>query len=163
MKSIILEGPNASGKSTLAEKLRVDFTLPYSHSGPNPGDTQQALDACSQQLERLRNGYIVDRVTPISRPIYDHDRIPELELILFNRRLEEMLEYAVIIYACGDGVHEPKSYYPSGHLKKITEEKQLIRDLYSEYMQGVDHINFDWRKDSYEKLVEKINEKLCRI
>jgi len=159
-KSIILEGPNGGGKSTLSKMLAKDLGLPTYHSGPNPGDTNAAIKACQQQFERIMGGYIIDRVTPISRPIYDHDVIPKYEIETFELYLDSMMKYAVIIHCDGRGLFTAKDYYPEGHFNSINKNKEEIQRLYFEMFKTIHHIHYNWKDDSYDKLLEKIK---CKI
>jgi len=159
-KSIILEGPNGGGKSTLSKMLAKDLGLPTYHSGLNPGDTDAAIKACQQQLERIMGVYIIDRVTPISRPIYDHDVIPKYETETFDVILNLMMRYAVVIHCNGKGIFTDKDYYPKGHFDKVDKDKEKIQKLYLKMFKTIPHIRYNWKDDSYEKLLEKIK---CKI
>lgn len=162
-KSVILEGANGCGKSTLARQLEKDLGLTYSHSGPNPGDSDKAREACINQIKLLEQGCVVDRVTPISRVIYDWDVIPESELKEYNYFLEVMLSRAVVIHCTATGLFTNKSYYPEGHYERVLKDSDKIKELYADLMQGIPHIKYDWTSDSYYKLLEKINESLRSI
>lgn len=157
-RSIILEGPNGGGKSTLSKILEEHFGLPAYHSGPNPGDTDKAIMACNHQMLKIMNGFIVDRVTPISRPVYDHDTIPAHEIESFGLVLDNMLRHAVVVYCNGVGPFTNKPYYPDGHFETVSKERIKIRKLYEVSFKDIPHIPYDWHKDSLKELLKELDK-----
>lgn len=58
---IILEGPDGSGKTTLAKQLQARYSLKYHHEGPPPTDIK-ALDHYGAVLDNLRQeNVVIDR------------------------------------------------------------------------------------------------------
>ena len=67
---IILEGPDASGKSTLARLISEKSGRDLHLSGGAPKDDNQMWQMINEQHEKLLSGLIVDRVSCISQQIY---------------------------------------------------------------------------------------------
>lgn len=157
IKSIILEGPNGAGKSTLGEKLSQLTGMPYVHAGPSPGDSSGAFAACLNQLESLRQfgGVIMDRVTPISRMVYEAERASD-EGVWLGLFLAQMQQYATLVYCTGEGHFSNKLYYPPGHFDEITLKREAIRELYRVYFHLIPALHYDWKLESAEELLGRI-------
>lgn len=156
MKSIILEGPNGAGKSTLGMKLTLALGMPYRHPGPSPDRVTSTLSSCCmEQLSWLLDGSVVDRVTPISEPVYNQN-LTHMELGMMKGILYNMLENAIVVYCTSDGDFTKKPYYPDGHFEEIVRDKADIRHRYMEAMSEIPHIHYDWTKDSDELIIERI-------
>lgn len=158
MRSIILEGPNGSGKSTLGMLLATRLKMPYKHSGTAPdGNERTIAKCCTEQIDWLLEGCIVDRVTPISQPIYNQN-LTVMEHSGLRGYLNKMLEKAIVIYCTSEGDFSKKVYYPDGHYEQIVRDKADIRQRYMETMSGIPHIHYDWTKDDIDTLIERINK-----
>lgn len=156
-KSIILEGPNGSGKSTLVSDLSHALGMVYHHAGSDPGSTKNAIKACCRQYGWVQNGCIIDRVTPISRVIYQKD-LTIFEKNFLKQMLDIMLEDAVIIYCTAEGNFTNKEYYPKGHYEQIVRDRKIIRDAYDKMFEVVPHVKFDWRNKTISQLIREIND-----
>lgn len=152
MKSIILEGPNGSGKSTLGKQLSRILGMKYIHAGPSPGNHSQAVQACLDQHINLQSGCILDRVTPISRLVYERP-IEEHQVRIFQAFLLDMLTEARVIYCTAEGEFTEKEYYPPGHMEEIVKTQHLIRDRYESVMSTIPHIPFNWSTDRLSNVI----------
>ena len=78
MTAVILEGPDNSGKSTLAKRLREVTGVEYYHPGGAPADVQAERAFLVDQHRLAQRGPIImDRVTSISQQVYNPD--PDLD------------------------------------------------------------------------------------
>ena len=106
MRSVIVEGVDGTGKSTLAAHLAKKFGLRHMRNGPRPKNLIEARRYVNWQLLALRyGGYVVDRITPMSQVAYGacHGALNEDELHFFDESLNAMLiEQAVFIYCRTD-------------------------------------------------------------
>lgn len=66
---IVLEGPDGSGKSTLARILANIFDTEVFHPGGAP-DPSMIDEVTKQCFHKLRQGFVLDRVNPISEYVY---------------------------------------------------------------------------------------------
>ncbi len=65
---IIIEGPDGSGKTTLATKLATGLTKRVLHAGGPPKTREDIYDRIYGQF--LQFGEILDRATIVSEPVY---------------------------------------------------------------------------------------------
>lgn len=98
---IILEGPDNSGKSTLAARIKRDLKIPVIHSQKPSEDwtSRMVYEHCLKQLAPRMELSILDRVTAISEAIYGP--ICRGESALGNYQAEALLDlwqrpYAII-------------------------------------------------------------------
>jgi thymidylate kinase len=89
---IVLEGPDGSGKTTLAEELCREFGLKYtraphlsSETGPTDGDA--IVEWWERQLKLKKKDKIYDRTFYISEPIYQMAQ-GKRDLIVDNKRYD---------------------------------------------------------------------------
>ena len=159
-KSIILEAPNGGGKSTLGRLISKELKLQVIHSGPSPGGFIESMEACLLQLNRIKNGNIIDRITPISRRVYDYGKLPEFEIQDYIYFTEEMCKHAVIVYCCGHGDFSKKDYYPDGHYESILSARNTIRAHYEEIMKDIPHLKWDYQFHDFAEFMEALYEDL---
>lgn len=67
---IVLEGPDSSGKTTLAERLARDLKKTVVHSGGPPKSDAEMLHRVHTAIHRSSHDVIYDRFPVISDPIY---------------------------------------------------------------------------------------------
>ena len=163
VESIILESANGGGKSTLGKELSRILDMPYHHAGPSPGDSTGAFKACLSQLALLKQGVIMDRVTPISRLVYE-EPLKDKERFMLELFQKEMLECSNVVYCTGEGYFTDKDYYPVGHFTKVLEDKEKIRSKYDKVFTEIPHYRYDWRVDNINNLLERLrDEEIHRI
>ena len=150
-KSIIIEGPNGAGKTTLANRLAGVLEMEVIHAGPSPGDSVEAMSACVDQIRSLQKCVIMDRVTPISRQVYEEGE-PWLDMML-----KVMLREADVIYCVGKGKFTHKEYYPPGHYEKVVKGQMDIRERYVSIMATIPHTVYDFEEN------ECMNDLLRRL
>ena len=154
---IVLEGMDASGKSTLSEFLSVNLNLPIIHPGGPPSDDHDALMGCIKQA--LQNDCIYDRVTCISRQAYQLDRSQHHYEVL-NIYLKEMVSNdAVFIFCVGKGPHEVKDRDSEELMNHISENYDTIVSRYEDIFKRVPHFRFDFNVNSNEEVLRWIKSK----
>lgn len=161
MKSIIVCGMDGSGKTHLAEQLRDYYQLPIHWAGPPAKDDTHALQCSLSQLELMVDGpRIFDRVTPISRQCYQFDCSSSHKQIL-NSFLSVMLHKAILIWCNPTNlVHKPGEHDSDDHLKFLSENHDTLCFNYVKIMSQRPHIEYNFQADSFESLVEQINERV---
>lgn len=158
--AIIIEGPDNSGKTTLCEQLSKKLMMPVFHAGGPPASNSLALKLCAEQTEFLYQNVILDRITPISRQIYENRfRDPEL-----NDRLKAMLAvpYCTLIYCRPPNEklmdmsnHEVKPHDTPEHLAYVLENHHNFIELYDRMMAGIPHVIYDWTEVTHFEIFAK--------
>lgn len=151
--SIILEGTDNSGKSTLARELARRFDVPVLHPGPRPTTPEEETQCISDQWFKSHGRLVLDRVTCISTPAYT--------VGFTDRYLKEamLLDHAqcLVIYCrppakeiLNFDTHILKEYDDPLHIIKLQERiPQIIRN-YDGMMAQIRHVKYDYtaRKES---------------
>lgn len=132
--NVIIEGPDGSGKTTLAHMLiqHVPWVcIPSSGPEKYPGEI---IERAHRYLDI--EGCILDRHPLISDPIYSRfrknaTRIPQ---DLINRLYQQR---PLFIYCHGRaGPHKVKDHDTSEHLELVNSYEDAIRDAYEEWAAG---------------------------
>lgn len=168
---IILEGPDNSGKSTLAEKLSKDFGLPVWHAG-GPGYSTSRL---RDEMVQITKRQICDRVNFISGPVYEralkkhndyetiHDRADENTC---QHYLKHLLSHDLVCVIWCVGVGEPTSRHgeSEAYLAEIELKYREIEHAYMSFFSPVLYrvVMYDFRTDSYEYVADEIEKFLMR-
>ena len=156
--NIIIEGPDASGKTTLAKGLsqELPFTLKSGEGIERyPGEI----------IERIKrylsmDDMIFDRHPIISQFIYNQFRengtpIPQELIDKFYSQDN------IIIYCYGiAGPHEPKEYDSEEHLSMINRFEDNIRNAYEEWAPGRAHMRFSVKDGNVNNIIDIIREML---
>ena len=158
--SIVLEGFDGAGKSTLAKFLANAFGLPIVSAGPPAKNDAHAIDCCYDQLCAAETGAILDRITPISRICYQQDVSFEHQSVL-HKFLTEIYGLSVIIW-CRPSVytHERSEYDTDEHILDIENRESHIKANYIKIMKSIPHIEYDWRYDNRILLMDEIKRRM---
>ena len=156
---IIIEGPDNSGKSTLAKNLSIALKIKIWHS-PGPNTKEQLYDSMDFVMEQEE--LILDRVPCISEQIYG----PVLRgknLLQDTDLLEKLIEEKdpIFIYCRPSTdiiVSKRMQFRPEeteDHKRKVIEEIYTLITVYDTCMQGVPHIlyNLPWVAPMYFDLL----------
>lgn len=131
---ILLEGPDCSGKTTLARTLKNCFDLTYIHHSFNPDDIKYAKEYSEfSEYVKNTNDILVDRWTP-SEVVYGNiirgkSRINEEELLYSI----SLFDYVIFCLP-----HPPEKYLEnfiktSSTREEYVRDKKLMMDIYNNY------------------------------
>lgn len=167
---IVLEGFDGSGKSTLAEKLSKHLNFQFMHPGKPPKDREDELAHLNNQsglfafAEKLN--VIMDRCTCTSQYVY---RMGESTIEYRDFIIDLASKHIFVIHCVTDGLQN-QEFLVSEHddVKTIEHAKSNALPLiarYDQLMQLIKNnhgnvISYDYRKDSYEKLLVTLFEML---
>lgn len=165
---IIVEGVNASGKSSLTRVLSAIYDMKIVHAGPKPITDEIAIVNCEEQFQL--DNVILDRATCISRPVYGDNNenyysFSENHKKSLDWYLRQMAKKSVFIHTTGKGKHELKDYYTPFHIEQITKNREVLAGRYKEIFKKVDHFEYNFDVDDLRKLLEYIDNKereLCQ-
>ncbi len=149
--AIILEGPDAAGKSTLADCLVRQFGMEHLQSGGAPGTYQEVLRYCEMQLNACNNrNIVIDRVTPISHPIYNpfyrnHVVVMDFLTAMINHKDT----VAVYCRPPTEALMRPekhvwKDYDTEEHKQKVLRNQHDFILQYDKVFQQIPHITYDY-------------------
>lgn len=163
-KSIVVEGPDGTGKSTLAARLAEDLGFPLCHTGGRSPGQAVLIARCVEIAVKAKEAPTVfDRVPHISDNIYreafgDSFLLPEATMSFLLGHLPVVL---VFCQGAPDMSEDPKDHKPSELMSRVKEARPAIirgyaRKAEETHRQGVPTFLFDWRLDSYESLLERV-------
>lgn len=161
---IIVEGPDNSGKTTLCNLLESKLHMPVFHAGGPVNTNDLALKLCKEQTQFLHHNVILDRITPISRQIYQN-RFGDPDLIDHLKRMMA-IPSCILIYCRPPNErlmdmknHEIKAHDTPEHMAYVLENQHNFIEQYDRLMAGVPHIEYDWtegfNEDAFVKMVFK--------
>jgi adenylate kinase family enzyme len=152
--SLVLEGADNSGKTTLAKDLRqLNPKLKYFHSGSAPRDADHESMCLLHQYEKCAQpNMIIDRVTCISQQVYGN-RIFEHTLM---QELDKLLRIGTIIIYCRPSTDRLMSFEKFTWRDEESEEykQQVIKnqheyiDRYDKVMASIPHIMYDFDEET---------------
>lgn len=147
---IILEGPDGSGKSSLAKQLSKDLNMSEFWSAGPPGDILRVKRCCIKQFEMKDT--IFDRVTCISEQCYNIN-ISQLRSQLLNYYLFKMLEDSIIIYCTALVEESTDGLRNEEHDKLVRDNFEEIKLRYKNIMLNIKHIEYNFQTDNYGSLL----------
>lgn len=135
---IVIEGFDATGKSTLARATAEYFDCPlYAIGGPprNMADMLECIEVCQHRLASL---CVQDRITHVSESVYSMlrfadraiaamdaiDRIPSSTVFIYCRPAMDVITTAV------REEHERKAWDTDAHIESITQNASMLVELY---------------------------------
>jgi len=151
MNSIILEGPNGCGKSTLAKLLSEKYGLRIYHA-TKPASHFEAIELAYGEYHLAKIPAIFDRSHAISRLIYQRDTVGILERELLEViTARSMIQYN-IIYCIGHGKRDIDKAHYTPELIKETQDQENIRKRYDRAFHYIKHQKFDFKNDDISSL-----------
>lgn len=130
---IVLEGPDGSGKSYLADQLRREFDLEYHHEGPPPQDVPILEYYTSILLRLVPTNTVIDRFALGERvygPHYrGHDALGELGWIKIRRLMETCRVVQVLCLPSYEVCYEAWS---SGR-EELFKSEEVFKQTYKTY------------------------------
>mgnify|MGYP005841666411 CR=1 FL=1 len=159
---IVVEGYDASGKSTLAQALANKLGLGVHEAGPKPKDDDHAI---SQSLNQLSlDNKVLCRITPISRQAYQLDRSLSHYVELQNLVKKLVNDHTIFIFCTGEADnHVVKDHDTLEHLEYLDEYGETIKQRYEDIFQSIDHYKYDFKIDDMEKFVCKIQQRFLKL
>lgn len=141
MATVILEGPDNSGKTTFAKRLCEVSGAKYYHPGGAPADAQvEQQFLLEQQLKADRGGPVVmDRVTSVSQQVYnpdaerDADRFRHLQLLLRG-------QFVFLVYCRPSNEHLSNTSNFTWRPEEAEEHRQKIITRSFEWVQRYDDL-----------------------
>lgn len=189
--AIILEGPDASGKTSLAKSLlAMEPSLRFYSSGGAPKTKTQMDMFCAEQTMLSGNlGQILDRITPISHPIYNQISAEDAEYLNYTLNKILLQPRLVIVYCRPSNdmlmmpeKHQWKDYDTEEDKQKILTRQHEFIEAYDAVFEGIPHVHFDYSEyaaneelvpliassqislDAYNQLMRNVHEsKRCRV
>jgi len=166
-KTIIIEGPDGMGKSTLAKTLSEHYGMELCICGPAPKTLENILYWTKRQEDAvIAGGKVLDRVTAFSHQVYKRvlETGPEKNLYLdfLTEKAKALVSYNPIIIYCSTSEvnHVTKDYDDEVYVENVLKN---IPELRLEYIRAfatadVNPIRYDWTKpNAFNKLLENIN------
>lgn len=135
---IIIEGPDASGKSTLVHKLAQYMNWPVEHS-PGPTKTAEEFNDRLRKFLALHNT-ICDRHPAVSEEIYG---IVLRKSVMTDPALLDQYRTAskFVVYCAASYPHVVKAHDTEEHLQGVARNRHAIKLLYDQWaLQEADYI-----------------------
>lgn len=170
---VVIEGPDGAGKSTLAERLKVELAyfrgqVKVHHSG-RPANSEEVLTNCNYNSD-LAYKYpitIVDRTPWISDLVYNdalgrEDRLPR-QLLEAYHRVPQIVVYCHLGPFGDYKILEGKGHKPSEYLAEVREKHAKIVLAYEEFFdvpRSFIVIEYNRLVDSYSALLSQIGRHL---
>jgi thymidylate kinase len=161
---VVLEGPDNAGKTSLAQKLRMEVTdLTYYHPGGAPNGEVAETDCLDGQaglffeLDRV----IFDRVTCVSQQVYNPNALldpvrqhyaeqmlkaPDLIVIYCRPPNEVLMDVANFKWRAEE---------TEEHRQKIISRAHEFVERYDQVMQKVPCISYDWKSGMHAATIER--------
>lgn len=165
IRTLVLEGPDDSGKSTLAIALQEHLGCPIISIGDRPKTLQDALSYCEEFIFRRKSGAIMDRCTPISeliyRSIFGEPLVPPASLVTVLK----ICKNDVVFIHCRPAVPNmpmPKHDYDTvEYIEQLRKAQMIIRESYAVLfarmaLDGFTVIEYDYQNMSLEQLFQEI-------
>lgn len=160
MKSIIIEGFDGCGKSTLARQLGQYFNMGVHTIGGRPKNDDIAFEMSTYQLGIAQHSRVIfDRVTCISRMCYE-ENIKNSHLLDLQEHMDFLANRCIVVWATvpkNMEMHEIKPYDDEAHLRYIDNNAARIKENYLQIMDSLNHIHYDFTEMTINELIEEIN------
>jgi energy-coupling factor transporter ATP-binding protein EcfA2 len=164
-KTIVLEGPDDSGKSTLARALQEHIGCRIITIDDRPKTLRDAIYYCEEFVNRRQSGDIMDRATPISELIYRS---------IFGEPLLSPADLVMVLNVCKNdmvfihcrpavpNIPMPKHDYDTiEYVEQLRKSSLVIREAYAFLFAKMAHegftvIEYDYQNMSLEQLFQEI-------
>jgi adenylate kinase family enzyme len=174
---IVVEGPDGSGKTTLAEKLlktfpQFEYQKPVPSKGPEGQTSQYMITWMNGRFKMVKSGtnYIMDRINLVSEEIYG-PICRGYSMLCDDMRMVDALSNffgtkPIIIYCRPDeetifeNLNKDQSFQMVGVRENITEIIQAYDRFFGVWESvGVDIQRYNYKLDlGAESIIEKIKE-----
>jgi len=162
-RSIIVEGMDASGKSTLANKLSEHYGIYCFSAGPKPTGMIHAEVCMRYQLEWLKNTSCVwDRITPISN-VCNLPKLAKQSQDIHAYYAKSCLYYGAIVVCTTENLdtHEKAVYESDEDIKSMLADRQIVANNYKKMAHDLPNvIRYDFRLRRFASLLEELDAAL---
>lgn len=161
MTNIVIEGPDGTGKSTLAKKL-VDLLPEFSYEA-SKGPPKGPVEIMKRAEDYLAmDNKIFDRHILVSQPIYGMVRGDSVTSVELFGLLDKLYSTDTIFVYCYHqmGSHVVKSHDTPDHLELINQHTQTIENLYRQWAQSRVPAELWYPMSSAEQIAQTIKERL---
>lgn len=159
-RSIIIEGADATGKSTLASKLGVHYKIHVFHAGPKPTSTHHAELCMMYQLEWLeRSSCIWDRFTGISN-ICNLPGLSRDSAKMHAHYTKKVINCAAVIICTAENLdaHNGENYESEEDLKRVKIEHETVSNNYKRMAHDLPRvIRYDFKIRTLKSLIEELD------
>lgn len=169
---LIFEGPDNSGKSTIASYVSHELGIPLWHFGKPPSTVEQLRKRIHFMLDN-KDFLIFDRIPLISEPVYSMLRNKNLMSSLTDSGevyYKKLRDIKPIIVYCRpplgtiiEAFHHGKEYDTKEHLASVEEKQIALINRYDEIMRDSrlpPHWNFDYTTQEHDSFLEKIEDEI---
>lgn len=144
--SIIIEGMDNSGKSTLGEFLVDKFKHLYLQESEGPPVNKEEMMLRIDRYQRMHDTLFV-RHPLVSNPVYDSTRTPERRIEFSPNMLNTFYRHGHIFIYCDpldrDLVgHQLKPHDTEEHMREVMKNKAYLLQLYREWAVKRAHIMY---------------------
>ena len=152
--TVIVEGIDGSGKTTLAKHISRDLSIPFMDRDLLGRGVPKSFEEVVERLKKYlaTDGVVFDRHTAVSQPIYGiirNDPILPLELIRGFYSQNNIIIYARCLTAFS--AHKPSPGDTEEHLKSVATNWQSLLTRYDVWAASNAHIFY--RRYEDEKLI----------
>jgi len=162
--SVVLEGPDNSGKTSLARALcSAVQDCEYFHAGGPPADLEAEIRCLAHQDHLVaRRVLVVDRCTSISQSVYNPNEYLDPWRKEFRSRM--ITAGAVVVY-CRPGTDwllrtqdlSWRENEPDELKQKIVRNQHTYVERYDQLMSQVQHLSYDFQDSTHTLLAEKLS------
>ena len=159
LPSIILEGMDGVGKSTLAKALSSIYNIPLNTIGGPPSTDKMAEEMSQSQIMMAsKERYVFDRVTSISRVCYEK----KLDTTHHYRMLRDAITISGMCHIIWCITDEPKpkqkDYKSLEHIERVKENHDMIYSRYFWIMKDWVHnvVIYNYTDTSVSELVKEL-------
>ena len=159
---LIIEGPDASGKSTLARLISLNSAMPLYLAGGKPRDDDEMWRMINDQAKAADCDSIVDRVSCISQQVYRDGLFMREDLMAIAN---DLAKKHVLVYCrppmhvlMDPSKHEWKEYDTDEWKAQILANQATYVERYDLLMSKLPCIIFDWTAESSTHLQQLLSE-----
>lgn len=165
IKTIVLEGPDDSGKSTLAFALQEHLGCNIVTIGDKPKTLRDAIFFCEEYIRMRKSGDIMDRCTPISeliyRGIFGNALLTPADLVLCLQACKNDVVFVHCRPAVPNMPVVKHDYDTIEYVEQLRKAQALIRESYALLfakmtLEGFTVIEYDYQNMSLEQLFQEI-------
>ncbi len=171
--SVILEGFDNSGKSTLAEMLKLDAEATVYYPGPKPVGIRAIRRQMRQQADWASEpNAVLDRVTIFSQSAYSLGDTRQVLQLMFASLMEmgafmRTIDNSLVVYCrppiekiLDFSTHQIKSYDDHKKLKWLDANAERIVQRYDNLFKSFPHVVWDYTDpdpELYQQLIWRLS------